>query len=399
MSQKEAAKSAVDGLAGQLREIALLIHDNPELGLNEHKAVGWLTQPLRDAGFKVDVGIAGLKTAFRAEWSGAAGGPSIAFLAEYDALNGLGHACGHNLIGTAAVGAALALKASNPSLPGRILVFGTPSEEDLGGKVVMTEAGVFSGLDAALMVHPMRANMMGGRTLACVDATFKFYGVAAHASAAPERGISALDAMIMGFNAIATLRQFIRDGNRIHGIIKKGGDAPNIVPDFAEAAFIIRSPSVIELADLKQKVYNAVRLAAESMGARCEVIEGLTYAELVNNEALAGIFKQNMLDLGLEVVEPASRSSGGSSDIGNVSQVTATIHPYIKITSGPAANHTREFCEASKSDEAIAGMLMGAKVLAMTALDLINDEAALQSVRAEFERGRNAEAADEGYQG
>jgi amidohydrolase len=393
--RRDAVKRAVDSLERPLREIALLIHANPELGLNEHKAVAWLTKPLRDAGFEVEVGIAGLETAFRAEWQGATAGPSIAFLAEYDALNGLGHACGHNLIGTAAVGAAIALKAANPDLSGRILVFGTPSEEDLGGKVVMAEAGVFDGLDAALMVHPMRANMMGGHTLACVDATFKFYGQAAHAASSPERGVSALDAMIMGYNAIAAMRQFFRDGTRIHGIIKKGGDAPNIVPDYAEAAFIIRSPSVVELGEVKQKVYNAVRHAAESMGARFEMTEGLTYAELQANQALAKLFKQNMLDLGIEMAEPLSRSTGGSSDIGNVSQVTAVIHPYIQTTRGAASNHTREFCAASASDEAIAGMLTGAKAMALTALDLMTDTRALESVRDEFRQSRVAVAADE----
>jgi len=226
-------------------------------------------------------------------------------------------------------------------------------------------------------------NIIGPGMLACVDVTFKFHGKPAHAAAAAHRGISALDAMILAFVAINGTRQFLRDGNRVHGIITKGGDAPNIVPDYCEAAFIVRSPTVVELEETKRKVYQAARGAAESVGARFEYVEGLTYAELNNNDALGRLFTQNMAHLGIEMVEPRVKGGGGSSDIGNVSQVTAAIHPYVKI-SDVASNHTPEFCVASASEEAMLALNQSAKAMAMTALDLCLDSPALQLVRDEY---------------
>ncbi len=378
-----AIQQAVDHRDAELREIALRIHANPELSFKEHKAAEWLTEPLEEAGFAVEKGLAGLETSFYAEWQGAEDGPTIAFLAEYDALAGLGHACGHNIIGTSAVGAALALKDAHPELPGRILVIGTPAEEEGGGKIIMAEAGVFDDVDVAMLCHPHKMNMVLRGGLACVDATLKFHGRSAHAASAPELGISALDAMIGTFVAINSLRQSFKDDVRIHGIITKGGEATNIIPDFCEAQFLLRAINTEELEVVRQKVYAAARHAAEAVGASIDIEEGLIYAERNNNHALAAQFQSSMESLGREVSPPPVKGGVGSSDIGNVSRITAVIHPYVKITE--FSTHTKEFGEATRSEEGMQGLNTAAKALAMTAFNICTDPDLLREIREEFE--------------
>ncbi|MGG0662812.1 M20 family metallopeptidase [Viridibacillus arvi] len=392
LNLKERIKHAIEERDAELGEIALKIHTNPELSFEEQKAVEWLTSPLIQAGFQVEKGIANLETAFRATWEGTPGGPTIALLAEYDALPEIGHACGHNLIGTAAVGAALALKDSCPDLPGRIVVLGTPAEEDGGGKIIMCQKGVFDNIDAVMLCHPHQKTIVLRGGLACVDATFKFFGKQSHASSAPEKGISALDALINSFVAINTLRQFFKEDVKIHGIISKGGDAPNIVPGFCEAKFILRASTVKELDVVREKVYAAVRNSAKAVGALVEVSEGLVYAERNNNKEMAMLFQRNLELMGIEVSEPPKKGGIGSSDIGNVGQVTATIHPYIEI--GDVTAHTPEFCQAAGSEKGLKALNHAAKALAMTAFDLCIDSDALRRVREEFEnwkKKRNVE--------
>ncbi|MEK8133115.1 M20 family metallopeptidase [Paenibacillus filicis] len=379
---KQRIEQAVDARDEQLRRISMNIHANPELSFHEHQAQEWLTEPLLEAGFEVERGIAGLPTSFCATWEGQAGGPTVALLAEYDALPAIGHACGHNLIGTAAVGAALALKAACPELPGKILVLGTPAEEEGGGKIIMVNEGVFDSIDAVMMCHPQNKTMVLRGALACVDATFTFHGRQAHASSAPEKGISALDAMINAFVAINSIRQFVKEDVRIHGIITKGGDAPNVVPELTEAVFILRAATVEELEAVREKVYRAVRAAAEGVGATVDIAEGLIYAERNNNKTLAGLFQTNLEQMGIEVFDPPQKGGVGSSDIGNVSQVTAAIHPYIRL--GEATTHTPEFARLAGSEEGMLQLNQAAKALAMTAYDLCADPAAMERVRTEF---------------
>ncbi|OXL86823.1 amidohydrolase [Paenibacillus sp. SSG-1] len=381
---KQQLIQAVDARDAMLREISLKIHANPELSFHEHQAQQWLTEPLAEAGFTVEKGISGLETSFRATWEGTPGGPTIALLAEYDALPGIGHACGHNLIGTAAVGAALALKDTCPELPGKIVVLGTPAEEEGGGKIIMCQDGVFDDVDAAMMVHPQNKTMVLRGALACVDATFTFHGKQAHASSSPEKGISALDALVNAYVAINSLRQFMKEDVRIHGIITKGGDAPNVVPELTEAVFILRASTVQELETVREKVYRAVRCAAEGVGATVDIAEGLIYAERNNNKALAGLFARNLEDLGIEVNDPPEKGGVGSSDIGNVSQMTAAIHPYIRL--GDATTHTPEFAALAGSEEGMIELNRAAKALALTAYDLCTDKEALHEVRSEFEQ-------------
>ncbi|WP_400164456.1 M20 family metallopeptidase [Brevibacillus sp. TJ4] len=389
-STKEKIWQAVDARDSQLREIALNIHANPELGFAEFKAVQWLTAPLREAGFDVETGIAGLDTAFRATWVGKEDGPTIALIGEYDALPELGHACGHNLIGTAAVGAALALKEACPDFPGKLLVLGTPAEEGGGGKIIMCEAGVFDDVDAAMMCHPRSKNMVLRGGLACVGLTLKFYGKQAHASANPEQGVSALDAMINAFVAINSLRQFVKQDVRMHGIITKGGEAANIVPAYCEASFIVRAANIRELNTVKAKLVEAVHHAAAGVGATCEIEEGLTYAERNNNKTMARLFQHNLQELGLVVEEPPQSGGIGSSDIGNVGQITATIHPYVRI--GDAVPHTPAFREAACSEGGMVGLNQAAKALAMTAYDICANPEVLKEVREEFTAWKAAQA-------
>ncbi|GGE31711.1 amidohydrolase [Pullulanibacillus camelliae] len=379
---KEKIQKTIDALDGELRELALNIHAHPEISFEEFQAMEWLTDTLAKEGFEIEKGIAGLETAFIASWTHQKEGPTIAFLAEYDALPRLGHGCGHNLIGTASVGAAIALKKAFPELPGKLFVIGTPAEEEGGGKIIMANHGVFDAIDAVMMCHPRNQTVVLRGGLACVDAVVKFYGKESHASSAPEKGISALDAVINSFNAIHSLRAYLPREAKVNGIITKGGDATNIVPGFCEAKFLMRAVDTIELNRVRDKVYRAIKGASESVGATCEVEEGLIYAERNNNEELAELFRQNLVSMGIEV-EPAEGGIG-SSDIGNVGQVTATIHPYIKI--GEADNHTPAFVEEAKSETGLKGMNQAAKALAMTAFDLCTDQAAYRRVRSEYEQ-------------
>ncbi|WP_390585250.1 M20 family metallopeptidase [Paenibacillus illinoisensis] len=389
---KQNIKDIVDQLDPQLRELSLRIHANPELSFGEVQAQQWLTEPLEAAGFQVEKGISGLPTSFRAVWEGQAEGPTIALLAEYDALPRIGHACGHNLIGTSAVGAAMALKKAFPELPGRIIVLGTPAEEEGGGKIIMANDGVFDGIDAVMMCHPQQKTMVLRGALACVDATFTFHGKQAHAASSPEKGISALDALVNAYAGINSLRPYLKDDVRVNGIITKGGDAPNVVPELAEAVYIIRAKTVEELKTVMDKVYRVVRHAAEGVGATVDISEGLIYAERNNNKALASLFQQNLEAMGIEVHDPPQTGGVGSSDIGNVSQVTAAIHPYIRL--GDATTHTPEFARLAGAEEGMIELNLAAKALALTAYDLYADRAALQQVRNEFEEWKQQK--DEG---
>lgn len=380
--QKDKIIYAIDRLADEMTRLALTIHARPELSFEEHRSAAALIAPLREAGFSVTQPLAGLETAFRATLDSGKPGPRIAFLAEYDALPELGHACGHNLIGTASVTAALALAQNPDAFSGVIEVIGTPAEEEGGGKIIMADSGVFAGVDAVMMFHPREKNMVARGALACVDAVFKFYGKAAHAASAPHLGISALDAVIQTFVGVNALRQFFTEDVRVHGIITHGGSATNIVPAYAEAKFLLRAATSGGLQSVRQKVFAAAEAAAGMSGARLAIEEGLTYAERNNNLALAALYQNNLEQLGLAVEAPPERGGVGSSDIGNVSQITAAIHPYLRI--GDVIPHTPEFAAAAGSFAGTQTMLNAAKALAMTALDL-QISAHLQAVRDEFD--------------
>jgi amidohydrolase len=391
---KERVVAEVDARRQALVDLADAIHARPELGFQEFEAAALLTGLLAENGFRVEQGAAGLETAFVATLDGGTPGPTVAFLAEYDALAGLGHACGHNLIAAAAAGAGLALKAVLPELAGQIRVIGTPAEEGGGGKALMVDAGLFDGIDAAMMIHPAGENLVGRLALTAYPVAIKFYGKAAHAAADPDLGINALDALLLTFNAINALRQHLRDDVRIHGIVAHGGQAPNIVPDYAEGRFSIRALDTPYAAEVVEKVRACARGAALATGARLEFEQtGPRYDARWPNARLVALFQGNLESLGRQVQVASGDERMGSSDIGNVSQVVPAIHPYVAIGPESIIGHSAEFRDASASPAGHRGMLDGAKALAMTAVDLLAEPANLAAARAAFEAQKAAQGA------
>jgi amidohydrolase len=381
-SLKKSIISEIDSRRSELIELSLNIHANPELGLNEHKAMEWLTSFLQKSGFTIERGIAGLPTAFRAAYG--KGKPVVAFLAEFDALPKMGHACGHNIIAAAAVGAAVAASRCADKYPGTIVVIGTPAEELDGGKVMMVERGAFNGIDAAMMVHPGVLDAATAFALACQNLEIAFYGKAAHAAASPEAGINALDAMVISFNAINSMRQHIKASSRIHGIIKNGGEAANIVPAYTSGLFMVRAEDDAYLDELKPRVLDCFKGAALATGARLEYQWGtIRYSAMRNNMTLAGVFQQNMQLLGRKVTTEPYKALG-STDMGNVSQIVPGIHPFVAIAPDTVSTHSVEFAIAAASETGMRGMVDAAKAMAMVAADLLASSDLVKAVRAEF---------------
>jgi len=380
---KDRVCAEIDAMRDALVGLSERIHETPEVGLQEYQAARWLTGLLREHGFSVLQPVAGMETAFRAQIEGERARPHVALLAEYDALAGIGHACGHNLICTASVGAAVAVHRAVPSLLGTLTVLGTPAEETTGGKIPMVEQGVFEGVDAAMMFHPSRNNWWTRGALAAQGLTITFHGKSSHAAAAPEKGINALNALLLTYHAIDSLRQHVTSDVRIHGIVTKGGDAPNVVPALARGEFLVRANTRTALVDVMVKVKRCAEGAAVCTGADVEFEQGLVYAERNNSPVLAGYFGDNMARLGVYGEQPPTQGGVGSSDIGNVSLAAPTIHPYLAITDD-AAGHTPEFREAACSERGYAAMLNAAKGLAMTTLDVMYRPGAVDELWAAF---------------
>ena len=370
------------------------IHERPEIGNEEVFASGLLTEILERAGFVVERGVAGHETAFLARKKSALPGPVIGYLAEYDALPGLGHACGHNLIGTTSVAAAIALSQVLAETGGEVVVLGTPAEE--GGpngsaKGSFVKHGLLAGIDACMMVHPYSENRITGSSLAVDPLDFEFVGRPAHAAAAPEEGINALDAVIQLFNGINALRQHLTDDVRIHGIITHGGDAPNIVPEYAKARFFIRAATRAGLNEVTKKVKAIAEGAALMTGAQVHVIAFQNEVDnLLLNRRFDAVYQESLEGLGAEI-DASDRPGLGSTDAGNISQVVPTIHPYIKIGPSDLVCHTVAFREAARSAEGDAALILGAKALALTGLKLLTDRETLQEVKAEFENTKARE--------
>ena len=377
----------IDTRRQQLSELALRIHSNPELGFHEVKASAWLTEYLEENGFSIEQGICELPTAFKASYG--KGKPAIAILAEYDALPGVGHACGHNLICTIAVGAGVASKPAIDQLGGSILVIGTPAEEGGTGKARMVDGGAFKGVDFAMMVHPGVVDMATFHPLACHNVNVEFFGKASHAASAPEAGINALEALILSYNAINSLRQHIRSKERIHGIITDGGEAANIVPAHSAGNFTVRAENDSRLDALRKRVINCLKGAATATGARLKYKwSDYYYAAMKNNMAAAQLFADNMKSLGRTMIFPDPNRPTGSTDMGNVSQVVPSIHPFVAIAPIEVSLHSVEFAKAAASEAGIKGMLDAAKALAMTVVDLVASPDTLTRVKEEFRQGK-----------
>jgi amidohydrolase len=381
---KDLIATAVERLGDDLESLSRRIHDNPELGYQEVKAAGWLTEFLEGQGFKVERGVGGVETAFRASIE-TGEGPTIAILCEYDALPAIGHACGHNVIATAGAGAGAALAAVRDRLPkGRIHVIGTPAEEGGAGKVRLIRGGVFKDVDVAMMIHGWDKWIAHQDLLGIVRVTFEFTGKAAHAAADPFEGINALDAVIQTFNNISMLRQQVRPDARIHGIVTSGGAAPNIIPEFAAALFYVRAKSLDYMWQLQKRVIACAEGAARATGCTLKVIEhDSAYAPMKRNETLLEVFRANMQRVGAPE-SPEVKDRLGSSDIGNVSQVIPTIQPLVKIAPEGTPIHSRAFEAAAVSPLAREGMLAAAKVMAMTTLDLLADPRLVERAQQDF---------------
>ncbi|HLH83314.1 MAG TPA: amidohydrolase [Trebonia sp.] len=380
----EAILAQVRGLAGRALDLSARLHSEPETAFQERQAAALLTEWLDKEGFAVARGVAGLETAFVGSYGD--GGPRIAFLLEYDALPGLGHGCGHNLIAAGGLTAATALVRALPrGTPGSILVIGTPGEEGGGGKVVELEAGVFDGIDAALMFHPADRTIPWRRSLACTHFRIRFRGVAAHAAKNPEQGQNALAAVIQFFVATDALRQHIGDGARMHGVITNGGTAPNVVPDLTEAEFLVRHPSTDGVVALAARVADCARAAALATGTAVEITEPTPlYEERNNNHTIASRMARYLAAVGVEVSEPSPDDPAGSSDIGNVSQRLPCIHPYIRIAPLGTPGHSVAMREAAATPAAGQMMLKAAGALARTGADLLTDPGFLRLAADEF---------------
>ena len=379
------SRQEIDAYRQELTDLSLRIHSNPELSLEEERSAKWLAEYLDGKGFTVTMGAYGLPTAFEAVYG--SGAPSIGIIAEYDALPGIGHACGHNIIATAAVGAALGAKPVVDALEGTIRVIGTPGEEGKGGKIRMAQGGAFTNIDAAMMVHPGDYNTSGCNAMAVAIMEVEFHGKASHAAGAPEQGINALEAMIISYNAINSLRQHIADGSRVHGIITDGGQAANVVPAHSAATFYIRATEDEYLETLKERVIDCFRSGGQATGARMEYRwSSPQYSTMKNNEVISELYAQNLESLG-RVVEPYEGRNFGSTDMGNVSFMIPGIHPIIAVSPRGVPIHTEEFESYAGSEAGERAMVDGATAMAWTVVDLLAEPSNLARATEVFQSG------------
>ena len=387
----EKLRPYVEEVEQELLEVSHRIHERPEIRFEEEFASTLLTEKLEEHGFEVERGVANLPTAFSATTSNVREVdeevPTIGVFCEYDALEGLGHGCGHNIIATTGLGAAIATKRwleEHPEIPGRLVALGSPGEEGGGGKAYMIEGGCLEGVDAALMIHPAGENRGAKAFLARVALEVNFTGKPAHAAAAPYEGVNALDAANLTLVAIGLLRQQIRPDSRIHAIITDGGQAPNIIPEQAALRMYVRSPDNEYLKErLMPAVEDCVRGAALATGAEAEIIRPVpAYESLKLNGPLVRLSEANLKALGREVAE-GEASGSGSTDMGNVSQVVPSAHPYIELVPGLAL-HTEQTTEAAASAAGDKTVVDGALEIAMTAVELYSRPELLDAAKEDF---------------
>jgi amidohydrolase len=377
----DAAQGRVDKGRRDIIDLSHRIHAHPEIGYEEVRAAAWLAEALTDAGFKVEAGICDLPTAFRAR---AGSGPlRIAICAEYDSLPGIGHACGHNMIAAMAVGAAVGLAEVADDVGIEVMVLGTPAEEGGGGKILMLERGAFDGVHAAMMVHPAPIDAVEPSIISAAQFKVRYTGKEAHASAFPELGINAADAMVVAQTAIGLLRQQMRADDRVHGIVTRGGDAPNVIPAHTEAHYMVRAPRLAELPSVQERVLNCFKAGATATGATLEVEEmHKPYAEMHHHPEMAAIYKRNAeaVDRTFVDLSQPGRGPSASTDMGNVSLAIPSIHPFIGIDSLPAVNHQPEFAAHCITEVADKAVIDGATAMAWTAIDIATDEALSRSL-------------------
>ncbi|MGZ4108299.1 MAG: amidohydrolase [Actinomycetota bacterium] len=370
---KARARGRVENERDELVALSHRIHAHPEVMWEEHRSSAWTAEALQRGGFSVS-SVDGLPTAFVAR---AGSGPlHVAICAEYDALPGVGHACGHNVIAAAAVGAGLALADVADEAGLTVTVFGTPAEEGGGGKIEMLDRGLFDEEHLAMMVHPAPLDDPAPGMIAAEHLIFRFTGKEAHAAAAPEHGVNAADALTIGQVALGLLRQHVRRTDMMHGIVTRGGDAPNIVPAHTEAKYIVRSSTLEDLEALVPRVVRCFEAGALATGATLSVEQEPAYAEVHSDAELASLWRRNAEAIG-RAIEPAEVLAGrfqASTDFGNVSRQMPAIHPLIGIEANGAGNHQPEFAAACARPSADRAVIDGAVLLAWTALDAATDE-------------------------
>ncbi len=369
----------------ELIDLQKSIHQNPELPLQEHRSASLLVEFLSKEGFNLETGLAGLETSFRADRGDASKRPRLAFLAEYDALPGLGHACGHSIIASASVGAAAAVARCFPDLP--VTVMGTPAEEIGAGKIPLLAAGAFEGIDLSMMVHPSSRRQVIKFFLGVVQRTVTFHGKSAHAAAYPEEGVNALDGAILFYNAVASLRQQLPDQCRIHNIITEGGTAANIIPELARALCVVRALDLPVLEGALRKVEDCARGAAKATGTEVDLKPARKLVmPLKANRTLSGIYREELKAEGLVEYDGPEDKGLGSSDIGNLSQAMPVIHPHVPIGEpGSVSIHTRKFEEAAGGPAGEQAVEEGACLLALTACRVLMEGDTWKNIKDEFD--------------
>ena len=384
---RAALDHSVDELSSRLTDLARRIHENPELRYQEYKAAEWITQLVEElSGAPVERKTGGLDTSFRAR-VGSGEGPRIAVLAEYDALPEIGHACGHNLIAAGATGAFLALARHAGEIQGSVELIGTPAEEGGAGKVKLLEAGVFEGIDAAMMYHPFDRDMLAHPALASLWLTMTFSGTPAHAAVSPWDGQSALTACLETFRLVDSQRVHFRDGVRVHGFVTNGGQAVNIIPEKAACEFSVRAPNGEELQRVRGIVERCARGAALASGVEVAIQLRTGYREMKNNLTMAARFGAALEALGRNARKHDDRVGAGSTDMGNVSLAVPAIHPYLAICDeGETLCHEHAFASCAKSERGMGTMLLAAKAMARTVADLLEDDKLLAEAKREFQR-------------
>jgi amidohydrolase len=383
---KQRALARVGELGEELLDASHQIHAHPELCFEERFAHDLLTGALERHGVEVERHAFGLETAFAATVGSE--GPTVAVCLEYDALPGVGHACGHNVIAAAGLGAGLALAALAEEAGGRVRILGTPAEEGGGGKVVMAEAGAFDGVDVAMMVHPADADLVAMDAIATSHLRVEFSGVAAHAAAFPHLGRNALDAAVLGYVNVAALRQHIEPTDRIHGIFVDGGQKPNIVPERAVMEWMVRSARFASLEPLQRRVEACFDAGAAASGCTCTYAEHQPrYADMVDNPVVAALFAGNSAALGRPLGDPAAGGQRvvGSTDMGNVSYLVPSIHPMVKVAPAGVSIHSHDFAGHARSAAGDEGVLHGARAMAATAVDLWVEPDLVVKARAAFD--------------
>ncbi len=375
MNTKDHVRTVVDSHRDALIDLSHRIHANPEVGFEEEKASAWIAELLEQASFEVRKSVADLPTAFSARAGN--GSLHIAVCAEYDALPGIGHACGHNVIAAASTGAAIAMAVVADELDLTVTLLGTPAEENGGGKVIMIEAGLFDGVHAAMMVHPNEFDDVAVRaSLAITNFHVRYTGRAVHASSYPDKGVNAADALIVAQVAIGLMRQQMQLADRVHGITTSAGDAPNIIPETATATYYVRAGSMTRLAELEEKVRNCLDAGALATGCDIEISPGSPICACLDPDRdIADLYRANAEALGRTFgSDRLDPRIGASTDMGNVTQLLPAIHPTIRIDAGGAVNHQRAFADAAVSESADRAIVDAAVAMAWTVADLAVDE-------------------------